>query len=83
MATSLDDAITEMLRRVLDDVLTDSEFNTQASVSAFQVAEHIWRKAAIGVPDFDRKKYSTLSLLNSGSRSSHIQSRPRIFQNAH
>jgi hypothetical protein len=77
MATSLDEANTEMLRRVLDDVLTDPEFNTQASVSAFQVAEHIWRQAAIGVPDFDRIKYSALSLLNSGSRSSHTQSRPK------
>ena len=77
MVTSLDEANTEMLCRVFDDVLTDPEFNTQASVSAFQVAEHIWRQAAIGVPDFDRIKYSALSLLNSGSRSSHIQSRPK------
>jgi hypothetical protein len=45
--------------------LTDPEFNTQTSVSAFQLAEHLWRQAEIGVPDFDRMKYSALSLVNS------------------
>jgi hypothetical protein len=65
MALTLSKANVELLRRILDDVLTDPEFNTQTSVSAFQLAEHLWRQAAIGVPDFDRIKYSALSLVNS------------------
>jgi hypothetical protein len=59
----LDEANTKMLRRVLDHVLTDPQFHAQTSVSAVQVAEHIWRQAEIGVRDFDRIKYSALSLL--------------------
>ena len=66
MATSLDATNTEILRRILDDVLTDPEFNAQTSVSAFQVAEHIWRQFTAGVRDFDRIKSSAVSLLNSG-----------------
>jgi hypothetical protein len=66
MALNLSNANVELLRRILDDVLTDPEFNTQTSVSAFQLAEHLWRQAEIGVPDFDRMKYSALSLVNSG-----------------
>jgi len=65
MALTLSKANVELLRRILDDVLTDPEFNTQTSVSAFQLAEHLWRQASIGVPDFDRIKYSALSLVNS------------------
>jgi hypothetical protein len=65
MALTLSKANVELLRRVLDDVLTGPEFNTQTSVSAFQLAEHLWRQAEIGVPDFDRMKYSALSLVNS------------------
>jgi hypothetical protein len=65
MALTLSNANVELLRRILDDVLTDPEFNTQTSVSAFQLAEHLWRQAEIGVPDFDRMKYSALSLVNS------------------
>ena len=59
----LDEANAAMLRRVLDHVLTDPRFNAQTSVSAVQVAEHIWRQAAIGVRDFDQMRYSALSLL--------------------
>jgi hypothetical protein len=65
MALTLSNANVELLRRILDDVLTDPEFNTQTSVSAFQLAEHLWRQAEIGVPDFDRMKYSALSFVNS------------------
>jgi hypothetical protein len=65
MALTLSKANVELLRRILDDVLTGPEFNTQTSVSAFQLAEHLWRQASIGVPDFDRIKYSALSLVNS------------------
>ena len=64
MIAHLDGANAEMLRRVLDQVLTDPRFNAQTSVSAVQVAEHIWRQAAIGVRDFDRIKCSALSLLS-------------------
>jgi hypothetical protein len=65
MALTLSKANVELLRRILDDVLTGTEFNTQTSVSAFQLAEHLWRQASIEVPDFDRIKYSALSLVNS------------------
>ena len=65
MALTLSKANVVLLRRILDDVLTGPEFNTQTSVSAFQLAEHLWRQASIGVPDFDRIKYSALSLVNS------------------
>ena len=65
MALTLSKANVEILRRILDDVLTGPEFNTQTSVSAFQLAEHLWRQASIGVPDFDRMKCSALSLINS------------------
>lgn len=54
-----------MLRRVLDDVLTDPQFTTQTAVSAFQVAEHIWSQAAMGERDFDRIRYSALVIVNS------------------
>jgi hypothetical protein len=66
MALTLSKANVELLRRILDDVLTGPEFNTQTSVSAFQLAEHLWRQASIGAPDFDRMKCSALSLVNSG-----------------
>ena len=65
MALTLSKANVELLRRILDDVLTGPEFNSQTSVSAFQLAEHLWRQASIGVSDFDRIKYSALSLVNS------------------
>ncbi|HET7493597.1 MAG TPA: hypothetical protein VFK01_17130 [Bradyrhizobium sp.] len=65
MTTCLDEASAQMLRRGLDCVLTDPRFNAQISVSAVQVAEHIWRQAAMGVRDFDQMKYSALSLLTS------------------
>jgi hypothetical protein len=61
MTTVLDEATTAMLRRVLDDVLSDSRFITQTSVSAFQVAEHIWRQTLMGERDFDRIKQSALA----------------------
>jgi hypothetical protein len=65
MALTLSEANVELLRRILDDVLTGPEFNTQTSVSAFQLAEHLWRQVSIGAPDFDRIKCSALSLVNS------------------
>ena len=65
MALTLSKANVELLRRVLDDVLAGPEFNTQTSVSAFQLAEHLWRQASIGVPDLNRIKCSALSFVNS------------------
>ena len=76
MALSLSETNIELLRRILDDVLTDPAFNNQTSVSAFQVAEHIWRQAAIGVPDFDRIKYSALSLVISNCSRVKQRGRP-------
>jgi len=65
MATFLDQPSTRMLRRVLDDVLTDQKFTGQSAVSAIQVAEHVWRQAAKGELDFDRLKLSALAWVNS------------------
>jgi hypothetical protein len=65
MVLTLSKANVELLRRILDDVLTGPEFNSQTSVSAFQLAEHLWRQASIGGLDFDRIKYSALSLVDS------------------
>ena len=57
----------ELLRRILDDVLTGPEFNTQTAVSAFQLWPEVSleTKPRSGVPDLDRIKYSALSLVNS------------------
>ena len=73
MALTLSKANVELLRRILDDLLVGTEFNTQTSVSAFQLAEHLWRQASIGVPDFDRIKYSALSLVNSSFTSARLK----------
>jgi hypothetical protein len=54
-----------MLRRILDDVLTDPRFIAQSSVSALQIAEHVWRRAALGHRDFATIKQSTLTLLDT------------------
>ena len=59
---SLDKEEARMLRRILDDVLTDPRFITQSSVSALQIAEHVWRRAALGYRDFATIKQSTLTL---------------------
>src|ERR1700680_1260703 len=68
MTTYLNEANTRMLRRVLDDVLTDPQFTTQTAVSAFEVAEHIWRQAAMGEREFDRIKHSALVVVNSWTK---------------
>ena len=67
MTTYLDEAKARMLRQVLDHVLTDPRFNAQTSVSAVQVAEHIWQQAALGVRDFDRMRCSALALLTQST----------------
>ena len=64
MARFLHEANTEMLRRVLDDVFTDPRFINQTSVSAFEVAEHIWKQAAIGERDSHQIKHSAFAKLN-------------------
>jgi hypothetical protein len=65
MATVLDQANTRMLRQVLDDSFTDPKFTGQTAISALQIAEHIWRQAALGERDFGRIKYSALVVVNS------------------
>ena len=62
---SLDEANTKQLRGVLDDILTDHRFITQGSISAVQLAEHIWRQAATGDHDLDEIKKSAFRLLNA------------------
>ena len=62
---SLDEEAARMLRRIMDDVLTDSRFITQSTVSAIQIAEHIWRRAAAGERDFATIKQSILTLLDA------------------
>jgi hypothetical protein len=76
MTTVLDEAMTVMLRRILDDVLSDSRFITQTSISAFQVAEYIWRQTLMGERDFDRIKQSALARVQYWARTSDPGAHP-------
>ena len=51
-----------VLRRALDDVLTDPRF---LGTSALQIAEHLLAQAATGERDLDRLKASALIKLAS------------------
>jgi hypothetical protein len=77
MTTVLDEATTVMLRRILDDVLSDSRFITQTSISAFQVAEYIWGQTLMGERDFDRIKQLALARVQYQARTSDPGAHPR------
>jgi hypothetical protein len=54
-----------ILRRALDDVLTDPRFLNRRSTSALEIAEHLLAQAAIGERDLDRLKASAFNKLVS------------------
>jgi hypothetical protein len=58
-----DEATLAVLRRALDDVLTDPRFLESRSVSALEIAEHILALAARGERDLQRIKASALKYL--------------------
>jgi hypothetical protein len=58
-----DEATLAVLRRALDDVLTDRRFFESRSVSALEIAEHILAQAARGERDLQRIKASALAYL--------------------
>jgi hypothetical protein len=58
-----DEATLAVLRRALDDVLTDPRFFESRSVSALEIAEHILALAARGERDLLRIKASALKYL--------------------
>lgn len=64
MAKSIEQDETSLLRRILDDVLTDPHFLNQTSVSAIQIAEYIWKQAALGDCDLDNLRQSTFTMLD-------------------
>jgi hypothetical protein len=67
---SYDDATVAVLRRALDDILTDRIFLESRSVSALEIAEHILAQAARGERDLQRIKASVLEhLVNRPERS--------------
>jgi hypothetical protein len=52
-----------VLRRALDEVLTDHRFLKSASTSALEIAEFILAQAATGERDLERLKSSALEKL--------------------
>lgn len=56
-----------VLRRALDDVVTDRRFIGQRSTSALEIAEHLLAQAAAGERDLDRLKASALARLSVGA----------------
>jgi len=52
-----------VMRRALDDVLTDRRFFHRKSQSALEIAEHLLAQAAAGERDFDRLKASAFKKL--------------------
>ena len=60
------DAVTlGILRRALDEVLTDPRFLDRRSTSALEIAEHLLAQAANGERDLDRLKASAFNRLMS------------------
>ena len=57
-----DPSTIEVLRRALDDVLTDRRFYHQRSASALDIAEHMLAQAASGERDLERLKSSAFAL---------------------
>jgi hypothetical protein len=53
----------KLLRRALDEVLTDQRFLKCPTASAIEVAEHILAEAATGERDIGRLKMSALERL--------------------
>jgi hypothetical protein len=62
-----DPSTIEVLRRALDDVLTDRRFYHQRSASALDIAEHMLAQAASGERDLERLKSSTFAKLSAAA----------------
>jgi hypothetical protein len=60
---SYDGATLAILRRALDDILTDRLFLESHCVSALEIAEHILAQAARGERDLQRIRASALDYL--------------------
>lgn len=60
-----DQATLAILRRALDDILTDIRFLESRSVSALEIAEHILAQAARGERDLELIKASALGYLTT------------------
>jgi hypothetical protein len=54
-----------VLRRVMDEVLTDHRFLKSTSTSALEIAEFILAQAATGERDLERLKSSALEKLTA------------------
>jgi hypothetical protein len=52
-----------VLRRILDEVITDERFESQTSVSALELAEHLLARAAAGERNIERLKASAFRKL--------------------
>ena len=59
-----DPSTIEVLRRALDEVLTDRRFSHQRSAAALEIAEHLLAQAASGERDLERLKSSAFSKLS-------------------
>jgi hypothetical protein len=60
-----DPSTIEVLRRALDEVLTDRRFSHQRSAAALEIAEHLLAQAASGERDLERLKSSAFAKLNA------------------
>ena len=57
----------EVLRRALDEVLTDQRFYHQRSASTLEIAEHLLVQTASGERDLERLKSSAFAKLSAAS----------------
>jgi hypothetical protein len=62
-----DPSTIEVLRRALDDVLSDRRFSHQRSASALEIAEHLLAQAASGERDLERLKSSAFAKLSAAT----------------
>ena len=68
------DAVTlGILRRALDEVITDPRFSNRRSTSALEIAEHLLAQAATGERDLDRLKASAFNKLMSEQLAQRFQ----------
>jgi hypothetical protein len=62
-----DAATVAMMRRALNEVVTDRRFLVRTSVTPLEVAEHILQQAASGVRDLNGLKNSAFEKLNAAA----------------
>jgi hypothetical protein len=56
-----------VMRRALNEVVTDRRFLVRKSVTPLEVAEHILQQAALGVRDLNRLKSSAFEKLSAAA----------------